>query len=86
VSALPANVILGSWPDCDVVVDDHYVSGRHAMVHLGVDFSATITDLGSTNGTRIERDGGVRDVTVSTPLEPGDVIIVGRTRIPWRAK
>ena len=42
-----------------------------------------VEDLGSTNGTRVRRAGRYLKVTVAEPLLPGDVVVVGRTHIPW---
>jgi DNA-binding winged helix-turn-helix (wHTH) protein len=76
--------IAGRGAECSVVVDAKTVSRRHARitVSLGV---ATIEDLGSTNGTR------VNSVAISSPtrLHDGDEIALGsavlkfQRRDPW---
>ena len=76
--------IVGSAPDCDVRVDDQYASSRHARVTLRADGTYWIEDLGSTNGTRVTRAGGVLRVTVPMRVLPGDTITIGRSPITWR--
>lgn len=49
-------VVLGRGAGCDIQVQDSEVSRRHAMLEIHSD-EATLTDLGSTNGTFLE---GVR--------------------------
>lgn len=75
--------LVGKDSDCDVQVNDDYVSGHHCLVtRIGDTYS--ITDLGSTNGTWIRKSNG-KDVRArqATPIEPGDILIVGRSQIPW---
>jgi ABC-type multidrug transport system fused ATPase/permease subunit len=59
-----------------IVVDDDRVSRRHLRLEV-VDGALTATDLGSTNGTR------VNGATITTPtvLRPGDVVTIGGTEI-----
>jgi hypothetical protein len=45
-------VVLGRSPDCQVTIEDPLVSRRHATISL-VGTHATITDLGSRNGVRL---------------------------------
>jgi len=49
-------VVLGRGAGCDIQLPDSEVSRRHAMLEIRQD-EATISDLGSTNGTYVE---GVR--------------------------
>lgn len=49
-------VILGRGAGCDIQLPDSEVSRRHAMLEIRGE-EATVTDLGSTNGTYVE---GVR--------------------------
>lgn len=54
ILALKAETRLGADPDNDVVLQDRYVSGRHARLRW--DGSAwSIEDLGSRNGTFVDR-------------------------------
>src|SRR5918911_880762 len=49
----PSGSVLGRSRECDVVVDDANVSRRHAEVRPGPR-GWTVTDAGSTNGTRVD--------------------------------
>lgn len=65
--------VVGRDDDCDVVIPDPSVSGRHAQIaHDGVDW--LLTDLGSTNGTWLN---GAR-LAEPAPIEPSDVVQFGR--------
>jgi pSer/pThr/pTyr-binding forkhead associated (FHA) protein len=68
-------LVVGRKAPADIVVADGQVSSRHARLRPDGD-RLLVTDLGSTNGTRI--DGGeplARDVEV--PLAPGQKLVVG---------
>jgi hypothetical protein len=69
---------IGRLPECDVVLDDTGASRRHAQVRLR-DGEASITDLGSTNGTAL--NGAPIQ---SRPLADGDRITIGTTLIEYR--
>lgn len=64
--------VLGRAPTCDFQLDYPMVSLWHAELRINHG-KATITDLGSSNGTFVN---GIR-VSRTTPLEPGDVIALG---------
>ena len=50
----PRSVItIGRLPECDVVLNDKGASRRHAQIARRTTASYTLTDLGSTNGTRL---------------------------------
>jgi pSer/pThr/pTyr-binding forkhead associated (FHA) protein len=68
-------VTIGRTPDCDVFLDDVTVSRRHAVV-AHADHGFSIEDLGSLNGTFVNR----RRVDRS-PLEHGDEIQIGKYRL-----
>lgn len=89
-----AEAVIGSAESCDIrILDDPGVSPRHAKVVRAVGRNPAngcpgifeVFDLGSTNGTFIAR----RDLILRCRLGgfitllPGDVICVGRTRLPW---
>lgn len=62
-----------------VVIDDPYVSDRHARVwHDGS--SWVVGDLGSTNGTYLNQ----RKVSRATPLAAGDQLGIGKTVVEVR--
>ncbi|MGP8058064.1 MAG: FhaA domain-containing protein [Acidimicrobiales bacterium] len=68
-------VVIGRLPECAVVLGDPNVSRRHAELRRVGD-SVVVTDLGSTNGTR------VNGVTVREQhLASGDEISVGSTTL-----
>jgi hypothetical protein len=69
-------VVMGRMPGCEVVLADPNVSRHHAEVR-GSGSGWTVTDLGSTNGTKVN---GVR-ISGSQSLRPGDEIRVGATSI-----
>lgn len=91
--AEPRSWVFGQAADCDVRVDDEYVSSHHCKVTLAADGSVTVEDLGSVNGTWIrsasrEKPGspvlnGAR-VRGPTLLRPGWIVRIGRTDLPWR--
>ena len=70
---------IGRLSECDIVINDTGASRRHAQIRT-VDGVSTLTDLGSTNGTKVNG----RDVQ-STELSDGDRITVGATQIDYRS-
>lgn len=65
-------VIIGRGSDCDISLQDNYLSSRHARVaNDGGDL--TVEDLGSTNGTYVNEEL----VKGRVLLERGDVVQVG---------
>jgi FHA domain-containing protein len=69
---------IGRLPACDVVLQDTAASRRHAQIRVE-DGSATLTDLGSTNGTKLN---GTQ--VQSRALADGDRITIGATLIEYR--
>jgi Protein of unknown function (DUF3662)/Inner membrane component of T3SS, cytoplasmic domain len=70
---------IGRLADCDVVLRDKGASRKHAQLKLR-DGRWTLTDLGSTNGTRLNGQ------TVQTrELADGDKITIGTTVIEFRS-
>jgi pSer/pThr/pTyr-binding forkhead associated (FHA) protein len=74
-----APILIGRAPECTLVLEDDYVSGRHARfsVQQGV---WVLEDLGSTNGTFLGR----AKVEEPTPVEPGTPVRIGRTVLELR--
>ena len=70
-----AQTTIGRSPDCDIFLDDVTVSRRHAAV-TKVDTGFTIEDLGSLNGTFLNRSRIERG-----ELEHGDEVQIGKYRL-----
>lgn len=78
-----AAVILGTAADCDIRVNDPYASPHHARI-TSSGGRPRIEDLGSTNGTYLQRYGNARvRVYAPTLVLPGDTIWIGRTGLKW---
>lgn len=73
-------ITLGRAPDSTIVLDDDYASGRHARIYPGQDGQWIVEDLGSTNGTYLERSR----LTTPMPIAPGAPIRIGKTVIELR--
>jgi hypothetical protein len=71
-------VTVGRLADCDVVVKDKGASRKHAQLRLR-DGVWSLTDLGSTNGTRLNGQ-----TVQSRELTDGDKITIGTTVIEFR--
>ena len=71
-----SDVTIGRAPDSTVVVEDDYASSRHTRVFV-VDGVWMVEDLGSTNGTWIDRTR----ITRATALPVGVPLRVGRTTL-----
>jgi len=70
-----AELMLGRDLDCDVVLDHHRVSRRHARLRVaGAGDSFAIEDLGSRNGTRV---GEALRPHQPCPVRAGDAIGIG---------
>jgi hypothetical protein len=68
----PGGVTLGRSSRCDVVIDDANVSRQHAELRPRGG-SWVLTDLGSTNGSSVNR----RRIDAPTVVKPGDEIELG---------
>ena len=74
-----SGVLIGRNPECALVLDDEFASGRHARIIRGED-GWYVEDLGSTNGTFI----GQFRVGDPVPVETGTTIRIGKTHIELR--
>jgi hypothetical protein len=72
-------VTVGRLPECDITVVDPNVSRRHAEIKPRGD-GFVVTDLGSTNGTRVN---GVR--IAERELADGDELGFGNVRLTFQA-
>jgi pSer/pThr/pTyr-binding forkhead associated (FHA) protein len=73
-------LLLGRAEDADLVLDDDYVSGRHARL-FPQGSRWFLEDLGSTNGTYVSGNPLSRTVAV----EPGTPIRIGKTVLELRS-
>jgi hypothetical protein len=72
---LTEELTVGRAPGCQVLLDaDTFVSQLHARVFTR-DGALYVEDLGSTNGTLVNR----RKIKAAVPLHQGDTLQVGRT-------
>jgi len=74
-----APILIGRAPECTLVLEDDYASGRHARLSLA-DGAWVVEDLGSTNGTFLGRSR----IGPPTPVEPGTPVRIGRTVLELR--
>ncbi len=93
VPLIVKTLVVGSASTCDVRVNgDPWVSGEHVKVMLAADGQVWVEDLGSMNGTFMQRAG--RPTPVHPSLLPrvrsaqvwnrGDTLWLSRqTAIPW---
>lgn len=72
----PSNIIGRSMENCEIALNDSFLSLQHARLELRGD-TWVLEDLNSTNGTFVN-DVEVRDPTI---VEVGDVVRVGRVEL-----
>lgn len=72
-------LLIGRAEKCNLVLDDAYVSQMHARI-FGKDGTLMVEDLGSTNGTYLNR----ARITAPAPLHRGDRIKIGKTVLEMR--
>jgi pSer/pThr/pTyr-binding forkhead associated (FHA) protein len=79
-------VTLGRSPESDIQLDDGAISSNHAVIdrvesaYLDNHFDYYIEDLGSTNGTTVNKVGIDRHL-----LKQGDVIQVGKHKLVFNS-
>ena len=71
----PAGTLIGRSPECALVLDDDYASGRHARIFQGDDGTWMVEDLRSTNGTFL----GATRLTEPREVAVGSVLRIGQT-------
>ena len=76
---LGEELTIGRAEKCHIVVDDTYVSQVHARFYANGD-SYFVEDLGSTNGTYLNR----RRITSPAELSRGDRVKIGKTVLEMR--
>lgn len=72
---------LGRRPTNDIVITDPYVSGSHAKIEV-VDDGIYLTDVGSTNGTKL--NGAPLPANQRTRITPDDEIAIGQMKFRVR--
>lgn len=70
---------IGRLPQCEVTLADRGASRRHAQIRVK-DGAATLTDLGSTNGTEVNGHA-----VQTAALDDGDRITIGSTVMVYRS-
>jgi hypothetical protein len=78
----PGGAVIGRSRECDIVLQDSNVSRRHAEIRPTGGDGWTITDLGSTNGVRVNG----RAIDGAMPLQPGDEIAVGTVDVRFEVE
>ncbi len=76
VVPLTGEVLIGRAPESNLVLDDDYVSTKHARISLGPT-GYVLEDLGSTNGTYVNNER----IAVPTSFGIGDTLRIGRTNL-----
>lgn len=71
--------IVGRADKCHLILEDNYVSQVHARI-FAKDESFMVEDLGSTNGTYLNR----QTVDAPTELRRGDRVKIGKTVLEMR--
>ncbi|BAJ28704.1 MULTISPECIES: FtsK/SpoIIIE domain-containing protein [Kitasatospora] len=69
---------IGRSTEADVPLDDPDVSRLHLALHLAADGRATVRDLGSTNGTRLDEQWLRED---AADLAPGALLRIGESTL-----
>jgi len=79
ISLTDMPITIGRADDSTLVLTDDYASSRHARL-MQRDGQWLVEDLGSTNGTYLDRS----KVTGPTPVQPGAPIRIGKTTLELR--
>ncbi len=75
---------IGRDPSCDIPLDyDPFASARHSRIQLD-NGHHVVEDLGSSNGTQL--NGAPLEPGAPEPLTPGDILIVGRSRLVFQER
>lgn len=74
-----SGTLIGRNPECALVLDDDFASGRHARI-FEREGSWYVEDLGSTNGTYMNRTR----VQQPTSIGPGDEVKMGKATLELR--
>lgn len=77
---IAGEILIGRGPQCDLRLDDPFVSSEHAQIIVRSDGTVYV-DLGSTNGSQVNGERAVAPVT----LFDGDVVQLGSVRLRYAA-
>lgn len=75
-----SEITTGRQPDSDIFLDDVTVSRKHAVFRRGADCGYDVTDVGSLNGTYVNRT-----LVESVSLHTGDEVQIGKFRLVYYA-
>lgn len=75
--------LIGRNPECALVLDDDYASGRHAKIYREGE-QWFVEDLGSTNGTFLMSSGSQQRLSAVTPVTAGTTLRFGKTVVELR--
>ncbi len=67
----------GRHPESDIFLDDVTVSRRHVEFRRGPEGAFTVSDVGSLNGTYVNRER----IEAGVPLANGDEVQIGKYRL-----
>ena len=76
---LEASMVIGRAPDCELRLDDTFVSQQHARI-FGKGGAWYVEDLGSTNGSFVNE----QRLVAPAMIQPGDKVRVGTTVLELR--
>lgn len=76
--------LIGRNPECALVLDDDYASGRHAKIYREGE-QWFVEDMGSTNGTFLVAGGTQQRLSAVTPVGPGTTLRFGKTVVELRS-
>lgn len=82
VELFPGPLVVGRDPDCDRSIKHEKISKRHAEIWRDQDHHWYIRDLGSTNGSFVNRER----VTDVTRIAPGDLVHLGAVGFRFHAE
>lgn len=77
VALTGAQITLGRAHDSTIVLDDDFASSRHARIYPDATGQWVVEDLGSTNGTYLDRT----KINGATPVPLGVPIRIGKTAL-----
>ena len=72
-----SGTLIGRSPECALVLDDDYASGRHARIYQDQGGTWFVEDLRSTNGTYL----GSTRLTEPREVAAGSVLRIGQTML-----